>query len=434
MRPSRLSLLIAVGLVLITCAITLAQPEGGAMVQWLWALFGLAATVDLVISRKGRSVAALLDLPDQMFVGTTADVPLTLRSATGPLPRDLRVQAQTRGALDTTIPDVDITEDTAELTLTLTCSARGAFAFERLWLMWPSRLGLFDIITAKGFDHAIDGVPNIQPVLSGQITTQVQAELYGVKDSQFRGEGSEFHQLRDFTTGMDTRLIDWKRSARHGSLVARETHVEQNHQIIMCVDNGHLMRQTIDGLPKIDCALNAALATTWAAGIGGDQVGFMAFDSRPGLYIPPAPGRTAFARIRGQVAGLAYKSVESNHTLALAHLNGLLNRRSLIIVFTDFVDRITAQLMVENLAVLSRHHVLVVVTLKDPVLEQTAAPSDSSMAAIAKSVAAQEMSKERQMVLDELRRMGVVCLDVAPGSLSPELVSTYIDIKAREMI
>lgn len=434
MRPSRLLVLFSVGLLLLTCAIALVQDDGGPLVAGLWGLLGFVSFSDLALTRTGRSVQAEARFPDQIFVGTTADANVRLASRSGNLPTGLGMRFQLSEKLGVGNFQWNNNGSEATFDVPITALARGVFRFEKLWLSWPSRFGLFDIITAKSFDHTIKGIPNIQPVLSGEITTIVQAELYGLKDTAFRGEGSEFHQLRDFVAGMDPRLIDWKRSARHGDLVARETRVERNHQIIMCVDNGYLMREEIDGLPKIDRAINAALATTWAAGIGGDLVGFFSFDSRPRVYLPPTPGRSAFNRIRQEAAALDYSSVESNHTLALAHLNGLLNRRSLIVVFSDFVDSITAELMVENMAVLSRHHLLIFVALRDPAVEAMMNPADPSLDDVAGAVAAAQIHKERALVLDRLRRLGVVCLDIAPDQLTPALVSAYLDIKARELI
>jgi hypothetical protein len=102
-----------------------------------------------------------------------------------------------------------------------------------------------------------------------------------VKENRAIGEGSEFHQLRDFVPGMDVKTIDWKRSARRRALVAKEQRAERNHHVIVALDNGYLMREEIAGLPKIDHAITAALATAWAAAIGGDLVGFYSYDVRP---------------------------------------------------------------------------------------------------------------------------------------------------------
>ncbi|SEV88570.1 Uncharacterized conserved protein, DUF58 family, contains vWF domain [Cognatiyoonia koreensis] len=436
MRPSPLLLTLAIGLLLVTCVIAMTSDAGAPLVQAGWAVLAFVALCDLILTRTGRSISVDFMPPEQMFVGEKYKQKVKLTSKSGNLPAgiDMRFDHDSEIVVGPFFwPDLTL-QIGVDVPVELTCTKRGEFKFKQIWLFWPSRFRLFEIVSRKPLDADIKGIPNIQPVLSGEITTQVQAELYGIKSTQMRGEGSEFHQLREFTTGMDPRMIDWKRSARHGGLVARETHAEQNHQIIMCIDNGYLMREEIEGLPKIDRGINAALATTWAAGLGGDQVGFFAFDSRPRQFIPPSPGRVAFNRFRFEAAALKYSSVETNHTLALAHLNGLLNRRSMIVVFSDFVDSTTAELLVENMAVLSRHHLLIFVAMRDPALDRITNPEDPTLSKVAEAISASQISKERELVLDELQRLGVVCLDIAPDKLTPELVSAYLDIKAREMI
>jgi uncharacterized protein (DUF58 family) len=98
------------------------------------------------------------------------------------------------------------------------------------------------------------------------------------------------------------------------------------------------------------------------------------------------------------------------------------------------VDTTTAELLVENLSVLNKHHLLVYVALKDPMIGDMMQAGDGSMEAISLSVSAAQVNKERMVVLDKLRSLGVMCLDVEPEQLTPELISTYIDIKARELI
>ncbi len=426
MRPSARLFTIAILLTLLSIVMVVWVPNAGTSVTVLWVALGAVCFIDLLRTQPGRRLRISLEAPDHLFAGDQANLTITIDPM--PVGIDLRLDMSPELGVALTPP-----QDT-QLQGQFWVNARGRFEIRNLWALWPSSMGLFDVVHKRKLDHMVSGMPNVQPVLSGQITTQVQSMLYGVKDTQFRGEGSEFHQLGDFVAGMDPRSIDWKRSARHNSLLARETHAERNHQIILCVDNGFLMREKLGNLPKIDRAINAALATAWAAGLGGDLVGFYTFDSQPRVYLPPVPGRMAFGNIRAKAAELEYASVESNHTLALAHLNGQLNRRSLVVVFSDFADSTTAELMVENLAVLNRHHVLIYVSLRNPEIDDILNPAEATRQSISMAVSAGQIQKEREIVLDQLRRLGIVCLDVAPENLTPELVSTYLDIKARELI
>jgi uncharacterized protein (DUF58 family) len=303
-----------------------------------------------------------------------------------------------------------------------------------VWLFWPGRLGLIEFIPSLAMDRKITVVPNIRPVSSGQIDVMVRSNMFGIKENSVQGEGSEFHQLRDFTTGMDVRSIDWKRSASHRRLVAKETRAERNHHIILALDNGYLMREEIAGLPKIDHQINAALAVAWAAVQGGDQIGMMAFDVKPRFFVPPEGGRGAFSRLRSRVGELDYHSVETNHTLAAAFLQARLKRRSLIVIFSDFVDTTSAELLLENVSVLNKRHLIVFATLGDPELLAVSRAASDTLTDVARSISAEQFLQERRVVLDRLRRLGVLCVEASPGQMTASLISTYLQIKAREMI
>lgn len=216
-------------------------------------------------------------------------------------------------------------------------------------------------------------------------------------------------------------------------MLSKETRAERNHNIIIALDHGYLMRETIAGLPKIDHAINAALATAWAAAVGGDQVGLYTYHARPHSWMPPEPGRQIFPKLRRALAALSYESAESNPTLALATLKTRLRRRSLVIIFADFVDTTTSELMVEHLGRLSRDHLVIFVALRDPETEDMARVPVPSLDAAAEAVSAADLLRDRRIVLERLGQLGVMVLDVRPDQLTPRLVSTYLDLKAREV-
>ena len=437
MRPSPRLLAMALILAALTTVLVLVQPDAQMAVAGVWAVFAVVGLGDLLASTPAKHLDVVVAAPKLGYSGGVARLVAQISARKSVLPPGLMVRLDLDAALgDGLLPAPARTDDNlrAATAVDLVLTRRGVHAIRSIALKWQSRLGLFEIIGSWPLTHTLTVVPDVTPVLSGQIQTQMLPLMEGIKDMQLRGQGSEFHQLRDFTTGMDPRNIDWKRSARLRSLVARETRAERNHQIMLCLDSGHLMSETIGGLSKLDRAINAALALAWAGGLGGDQVGLYSFDSRPRVFVPPAPGRAAFARLQATCAALNYETVETNHTLGMTHLSGKLARRSLIIVFSDFVDSITAELMVENMAVMSRRHLVLFVALRDPALAALAHPDVVTLDAVARSVAATQVLRERRDVLDRLARLGVICLDTTPETLTGALISRYIDIKSRELI
>ncbi|MBY5738250.1 DUF58 domain-containing protein [Rhizobium leguminosarum] len=439
MRPS--STLIA--LVLISAAVTVFTSVWWRDMSYLLLLiwFALAAltVADLVISHLAGRMTIDFDLPPQGFVGHTTALTVGIRPQKGTMPQKTEIRLDLApdlvvGEIRWFTPASGAGEGEVKTSLDLHLTRRGRYAVNELWLKWPSRLKLLEMIAKMPVGKEIAVQPDISPVLSGAIKTQILPLEAGQKDLRLRGEGSEFHQLREFVSGMDPRSIDWKRSARMRGLVVREMRAERNHQIILCVDSGRLMAEQLAGFTKLDRAINAALAMCWGAGLAGDLVGFYSFDSRPRLFVPALPGRAAFPRLQTLCAGLRYETQETNHTLGLTHLSGRLKRRSLIVIFSDFVDTITAELMIENIQVLARHHFVVYVALRDPMLAKLIEPEETTLDAVARSVAARQILQERRAVMEKLARLGVLCLDSTPEALTSDLIARYIEIKSREMI
>ena len=129
---------------------------------------------------------------------------------------------------------------------------------------------------------------------------------------------------------------------------------------------------------------------------------------------------------------------ETNFTLGLTLLSQQLRRRSLIVLITDFIDTVTAELMVENLGRLSARHLVLFVTLQDPelraIVDASPDATPASMETVARSVVAEEFRRERLIVFERLRRLGVQCLEAPYNRIGTDLINRYLAIKQREMI
>ena len=102
----------------------------------------------------------------------------------------------------------------------------------------------------------------------------------GLIARRIRGEGTQFEALTEYEAGMDRRRIDWKASARHNHLYARENESERNNQIVFAFDCGQAMCEPVDGLPRIDRAVSAALTCAYVALKGGDKCALFGFAQR----------------------------------------------------------------------------------------------------------------------------------------------------------
>ncbi|MBI1402329.1 MAG: DUF58 domain-containing protein [Porphyrobacter sp.] len=316
----------------------------------------------------------------------------------------------------------------------VTPERRGTAALTGLWLRWEGPLGLGARQVETEPERAVRIWPDLSPVRSKDLQTFLRNAQTGLIARRIRGEGTQFEALSEYEPGMDRRRIDWKASARHNHLYARENESERNNQIVFAFDCGAAMCEPVEGLPRIDRAVSAALTCAYVALKGGDKVALFGFAQRPQLMTPFVADARAFHRLQSAAAGLDYTSAEPNFTLALATLTSKLKRRSLVVVFSDFTDPTAAELMVESLGRLADRHLVLFVTMADAEIEAMIAAPPGDIATLARSVTAETLSQQRKLVLERLRRMGIDVIEAPWNKIGPQLIDRYFLIKNSEAI
>ena len=256
----------------------------------------------------------------------------------------------------------------------------------------------------------------------------------GLKPERYLGDGSDFESLRDFVAGMDRRSIDWKATARHRAVLCREFRAERDHPVMLCVDSGRLMGELLDGVPRLDHAILAALQLAYVCLRTGDRVGLFAFADRPQATILPQAGVHAMQAIQERLTGIEYAPTETNFTLGMTELLRQLRRRTLVVLFTDFADSVTAELMLQNVAWLARRHLLLFVAMRDPLPERLAEAELGEPRDLHRAVVADELRRERLLVLERIRQAGAQVLDAGTAELEAGLIDRYLQVKRRELL
>ncbi|WP_367180750.1 DUF58 domain-containing protein [uncultured Parasphingopyxis sp.] len=210
----------------------------------------------------------------------------------------------------------------------LTPNRRGPAEIAGIWARWQGPLGLAWAQKHDQTQYEIAVTPDISPIYDEGVQLFLRDAAFGLIAQIERGEGNEFEALTEFQTGMDKRAIDWKQSARHLELLAKEYRTERNNHIVFALDAGRTMCEPIDGVPRIDRAISAGLTAAYVALKGGDRTMLFGFARRPVLASPFASETRSFARLQQAAAGLDYHvGEEANYTLALATLSARLKRR-----------------------------------------------------------------------------------------------------------
>ena len=318
-------------------------------------------------------------------------------------------------------------------TLPVTALRRGLSRVAHLDLRWQGPLGLTWRQRRQALDHEVLVTPDIRPVRTEGVALLTREARTGLMAQLEQGQGSEFDALAEYRSGMDRRRLDWKQSARHSKLLAKEYRAERDNNIVLAFDCGRTMCEPIAGLPRLDRAITAGLLTAYISLKMGDRVSLFGFDARPRVAGAALAGIGAFAGLQRAAARLDYSAEETNYTLALSTLAARLDRRSLVILFTDFVDTTSAELMLRSVGKLLERHVLLCVVLRDEELEGLAGANPTSPEDVSRAVVAAGLLRERAIVMTRLTRMGVKVVTVGWREAGPQVVRRYLEAKRQSL-
>lgn len=431
---SRLSGLAAAGL-------PLALLDGGsglgfaAALTFDAALLAGAALEGRALSRAAPEARRRMDA--RLVVGVDNVVTVQLRN---PGARTLRVRvrddlpdgwAGSPDELEVTLPP----HSRRELSYTVRPGRRGRFRFGDLHLRITGRAGLGAAIVAVR--AATDA--RVYPNVLGPRRYELAARLGGLRQAGFRrvratGGGGEFEQLAEYVPGQPYRDVDWKATAKRGRPVVRLHQQERSQQVLLCIDCGRMMAPKLDGISKLDHAINAALMLAYVALRNGDRVGLVVFADVVKTFVPPGRGPGQYRRLLEALYEVEASSTHVDFRRLVEILKLRVPRRALLVMFSDLLDQDHAMPLAEHAGLLRRKHLPVCVTMQDPVAGELADRPAVTELDVYRRAAAADVLAERDAVKAHLAKSAVDVVEAPPGELSVATVNRYLEIKARHRL
>ncbi|WP_245882842.1 DUF58 domain-containing protein [Hymenobacter chitinivorans] len=194
-----------------------------------------------------------------------------------------------------------------------------------------------------------------------RILKAADAQLQGDFHSVFKGTGLEFDDVRLYQYGDEVRAIDWAVSSKgHGTFV--KTYKEEREQsVLLLLDVSASQQVGAEGRRKLDVGREICGILALAAARQDAQLGILAFSDQKEMYLAPGKGiRHAYSLIK-RLFELEPKSRQTAVAGGIKQALGLLKRRSIILLISDFIDTNYER----ELTMLARKHDLVVVQLLD---------------------------------------------------------------------
>ena len=202
----------------------------------------------------------------------------------------------------------------------------------------------------------------------------VNDTMVGAYLSHFKGRGMDFEELREYIPGDEVRDIDWNVTYRMGRPFVKRYREERELAMLLAVDVS--ASSAFGSLRRTKREFAAEIAGTLAvsAARSSDKVGLLLFSDQVELFVPPRKGRRHILRLIREMLFFEPKRGRTNIPAALAFLNHVLHRRSIVFLLTDFLhslgaastSEVAGRDALQELGLTNARHDLVCLHLHDP--------------------------------------------------------------------
>lgn len=189
----------------------------------------------------------------------------------------------------------------------------------------------------------------------------VNSVFGGEYQSAFKGRGMEFSEVRAYTYGDDIRQIDWNVTARSGDAYIKMYEEEREQTLMLCVDISPSGLFGSKSQSKMELAIEISAVLAFSAIKNSDKVGLVLFTDVIEKVIPPKKGRIHVLRLIRELLTTEPKGAGTDIGEALSYVNRLLNRKSIVIMVSDFQD----EQYDKQIKITSRKHDLVNIMIND---------------------------------------------------------------------
>ena len=190
----------------------------------------------------------------------------------------------------------------------------------------------------------------------------VDERLSGEYHSVFKGQGIEFDEVREYSSGDDIRSIDWNVTARMGHPFVKRYAEERELTVLFVVDISGSQCFGSQTRSKSELAAELACLLALSAIRNQDKVGLILFSDRIDLCIRPRKGRTSVMRLVREVLAAGETRRGTDIAGALRFLNRIQKKKAVVFLISDFMD----DAYLKELRVTARKHDVICCPVSDP--------------------------------------------------------------------
>jgi uncharacterized protein (DUF58 family) len=257
---------------------------------------------------------------------------------------------------------------------------------------------------------------------------------FGLKKIRRIGHTMEFEQIKEYISGDDVRTINWKATAKKGSLMVNQYQDEKSQPIYSMIDVGRVMKMPFEELKLLDYAINATLAFSNIALLKNDKAGMLTFSKKVDNIIAASNRKSNLSVLNEALYHINTNYIDSDFGMLYGTIKRKINQRSLLILYTNFEHISALQRQLSFLKAIGKQHLLVVVFFENTELDDLInKPSDNVLEIYNKTIA-EKFSYEKRLIVKELESHGVHAILTKPKNLSVSVINKYLELKSKGLI
>ncbi|TFF36562.1 DUF58 domain-containing protein [Mucilaginibacter psychrotolerans] len=312
---------------------------------------------------------------------------------------------------------------------------RGEYAFGSIRVFVRSPLGL--ISRRHNFEQA-ETLPVYPSFLQMRkyelLAISNRLNELGIKKIRRLGQSLEFEQIKNYVPGDDYRNINWKASARQGSLMTNSYTDEKSQQVYCVIDKSRAMKMPFEGLSLLDYAINASLVLSNIALLKEDKAGLITVAEKIGAVLPADKKPTQINKILEILYKEKTRYLEINMEALYSTIRNVLKQRSLVVFFTNYESLPALQRQLPFLKRIARFHLLLVVFFENTELKQVSEQPARDVEGIYIKTIAEKFAYEKKLIMKELAAHGIQAILSTPQNLTINTINKYLELKARQKI
>ena len=225
--------------------------------------------------------------------------------------------------------------ETTTIELTLRCERWGALHIGPVLYRARDVLGLRSWDGQRGEPQLVRVYPREETLRSLVPPLEMQV-FVGNRVARVKGEGIEFADLREWQTGDQVRRVNWRASARRGSLWVNEQHPERNTDVVLFIDSYADARGSGGGSGTHERAVRAAATLARRYLHHKDRVGLITFGGYLSWLVPEGGLRQLYAIVDSLIESDIVHSYAKRGFSVIPRRT--LPPKSLVIALTPFLD------------------------------------------------------------------------------------------------